>query len=1194
MEHTREQHNAIHISDKNLIVVAGAGSGKTRVLVERYLQLLEDNPDWRISALVAITFTREAAFEMRQRLREELEKRTRESGAGHWARHLSQLDSARIDTIHGLCADLLRANAAQAGVDPRFAVLDENESAILLDDIVLDALATVEAPLSKLFAHYDSFRIEGALRQLNLVNAEYAPATDDAEALFQQWEREWSDDVFEARRRLLDSAELANVVSASPAPNEDKLAELIAQYWRYLERIEDHEDAFTAARLLQECHDKGAVGNKGSAAAWGGVDAKKEAADALRDLRERIKDTLTAIGDPPGELDRATATLLPLWHRLLRDVRTAYRERKWESAQLDFDDLERLAADLLQDDVVQKRYRGSEFKHLLVDEFQDTNAAQWQIIKSLADLERGGSLFVVGDPKQSIYQFRGADVSVFNDVRDQIGDQEAGLALPLSTSFRSHRPLVEQFNALFEKMLVCDENSPVKKYEVVFGKPMQAFRNEAPAMPAITVQLLESEERDEAGEYVLGRSGRRQSRSTDDMRRWEAYEIARQIKRMVAEKVSVFDKERRETRAMQYGDVAVLFQSMTKLPLYEDVFKSQGVPYLAVAGRGYFDRQEVWDLLDLLRFLHNPADSLALATVLRSPIFAFSDDLLFALRLPRAEDADSPTPLPLWRALHVAAEEPLPGVADADLPLVSHALDTLGELLRLAGRVTIAELLRRALTLTNYQAILTGLPDGVRRRGNIEKLLGLAEDSGKITLGKFSQYLADLSAREAREGEVPLEPGNAVRLMTVHASKGLEFPLVVLADASWERGTGGAPTLQVDPQFGLSCSVYSAESNKYENGFAHRRNLKLQALKEAAERKRLLYVAATRAQDNLLISGAVKLKKDGALNARGWLNLLLPALGISDAPCEPDERRQFAGYPLRIRMPTAPPPPERLRPSVGAAATLWDNKADADDYPLLMPPLMKPLPSASELGMRHISATQIAHLGAYQQGENAEARRRIRGYIRDIVSTGMSEDDYEMTVSPRRHRERLVGRIVHEVLQFAKFSADAAISDEMIRAIAWENGLTRSAALPPALREIRDLLREYKNSKARRWIKKARAADRPVYTELPFMLRTEARVIHGVMDVLLRRSDDEWVIIDYKTSRVAKGAFAEHAKRFRLQLGIYAAAAKEQLGLAEPPRTYIHYIRGNQLIELSGQDCLRELNRLKSTVGELTEADAQA
>ena len=171
------------------------------------------------------------------------------------------------------------------------------------------------------------------------------------------------------------------------------------------------------------------------------------------------------------------------------------------------------------------------------------------------------------------------------------------------------------------------------------------------------MQLLESEERDEAGAYVSKTVWPAPKvRNADDMRRWEAYEIAAQIKRMITEERPVFDKETRETRGMAYRDVAVLFQSMTKLTLYEDVFKSQGLPFLTVAGRGYFDRQEVWDMLDLLRFLHNPADNLSLATVLRSPIFAFSDDLLFALRLQSDDAAEAREPLPLWRALHIAAE----------------------------------------------------------------------------------------------------------------------------------------------------------------------------------------------------------------------------------------------------------------------------------------------------------------------------------------------------------------------------------------------------------------------------------------------------------------------------------------------------------------------------------------------------------
>ena len=349
MQPTDEQLEAIN-SDENLIVVAGAGSGKTRVLVERYLRLLKDKPDWRINSLVAITFTREAAFEMRNRLRVELERLAQKDAGDQWGRHLSQLDSARIDTIHGLCASILRANAAQAGIDPKFEVLDENESAMLLDDIADDLLATIQAPLSTLFAHYDAFRIENTLKQMSLINAEYEPAPADPEMLIRLWETQWSEVVIEARDQLLASTELAEFAVAGPAPEEDKLAELAAQYWRYLSRMQDEEDAKTIAQLMRDCHDEGAVGNKGSAAAWGGSEAKKEAADSLRELRGRIKESLKEIGDAPNELDWATAEMLPLWHQLLQSVKAAYRRHKQENAQLDFDDLERLAAKLLQDE----------------------------------------------------------------------------------------------------------------------------------------------------------------------------------------------------------------------------------------------------------------------------------------------------------------------------------------------------------------------------------------------------------------------------------------------------------------------------------------------------------------------------------------------------------------------------------------------------------------------------------------------------------------------------------------------------------------------------------------------------------------------------------------------------------------------------------------------------------------------------
>ena len=1185
MQPTREQSDAIHIQDKNLLVVAGAGSGKTRVLVARYIQLLADNPAWPIGALVAITFTRAAAFEMRQRLREELEQRALAADGAHWARHLTALDSARIDTIHGLCADLLRANAAQAGVDPKFEVLDETEAAIMLDDVVADELAALDLPRAGLYAIYDAWRIEDELRRMSLVNSDFPADELDSDALFQRWQAQWAERVNDERRRLLASREAAAVEIIDYLTVNDSLADLLRMYrdqqWRLRTEKPQAEDVVA---ILQSWYKEGAVGNKGTAAAWGGKEAKKEVAQTMRALRVRVKTALDTIGDPPGAVDRQTADVLPLWRELYSRVRAAYHHRKAADARLDFDDLERLAAALLGDPAVRQRYRNAEFKHLLVDEFQDTNAAQWRIVRSLADLNCGGTLFAVGDPKQSIYQFRGADVSVFNRARARILQLDACRALPLSMSFRSHSALVGLFNALFARILVPDEGSPARAYEVAFDKGMRAFRDDPPAAPALELQLLDSGVRDESGAYIRGKGNRKLNYPADDIRRWEAWEIADRIQSMIAEARPVYDKDSRRWRPIDFRDIALLFQAMSNVTLYEEVFKSRGIPYLTVAGRGYYDRQEVWDMLDLLRFLHNPADDLSLASALRSPLFAFSDDLLFALRLLR-DDADET--LPLWQALHIAAVGGAPGLTEDDSPTLRFALEILTDLRRLSGRITISELLRLALVKTNYLAVLTGLPDGARRRGNIEKLERLAEASGKITLGKFTQYLDDLTSREAREGEALPEAGNALRLMTVHASKGLEFPLVILADASWERGAGGAPLLLADPEHGLSCQLYDAATNKFESGFAHRRNAELQKLKAAAERKRLLYVAATRAQDYLLISGQVSYTREGRWTSRGWLRQLLEALELQDIERHPQQICHFDKQPITVVMPPTPPPPNLLYQAANITDDLWDFEADPGDYPPLQPPLLGRLPPAPAPALTHITATQIAELGAFRHGLSERQRQVSARRFRAGVLGGLPPDAGTALNYGNRAAPAVIGEIVHELLRYGNFSLDKQGSDDMIRSVAWQKGLTNPQLAAPVQQEVRRLLELYAESAVCRWIRSAREHGRAVHTELAFLFRTDKRVIHGVMDLLLEGPDGEWLIIDYKTSQVIADAYEADARRYLLQLGVYAAAAQKQLGLERPPQTYIHYIRGNRTVKLASEHCLAELDELEAAIGAL-------
>ena len=1167
MEHTPEQWDAIHIRDRNLVVVAGAGSGKTRVLVERYLQMLEVNPDWPLNALVAITFSREAAYEMRQRLREELEERARKNPGAQWARHLAQMDSARIDTIHGLCADILRANAAHAGLDPKFEVLDETDAAILLSETVDDVLAAIEAPHDRLFAHYDAGRIRETLNRMDLVGGEHPPQPDEPDALFQSWLQEWSQAVFAARERLIASKKARALAYIGFLPADDTLSDLVAQYRAYISKVLQADDARNICQMLESCHRDGAVRNKGSAKKWGSAEAKAEVASLLRDLRARIADTLKEVGDMPGAIDRLTAQMQPLWRQLLGTVRETYRARKDADARLDFDDLERLAAEALAAPAVQARYRNAEFKHLLVDEFQDTNRAQWSIIKALADLNHGGSLFVVGDPKQSIYQFRGADVSAFGRAKQEIAARAGGCALNLSTSFRSHPNLVNQFNALFEIVLTPDEDSAAPEYEVALGKPMKAFRKKSPPAPSLELLLLDRD---------------RSEGNAADMRRWEAHEIVDRVTSRVDEGWPVYDKDKRQWRDIEYGDIAILFQAMSNVGIYEDVFKSRGIPFLTIAGRGYFDRQEVWDVMALLRFLHNPADDLSLATVLRSPLFAFSDDLLFALRLIVAEDRRAPAPL--FSALSLAAAHDAPGISESDLPLLRRALDTLTDLRQVAGRLTISELLRRALAETDYLAILTGLPDGERRRGNIEKLLDLAQDSGKVTLEKFSVYLNDLTAREVREGEAHVEAGDALRLMTVHASKGLEFPAVILADASWTRRRPGAATLLADPAHGLSCQVYDPDANEYANGFAHRRNLKLQAHREAAERKRLLYVAATRAQDYLLVSGQVKCNKAKQWTAAGWLGQLISALDLADLPSEVWQTRQFAEVPISVRMPLQPPAPDSRLTPPQSAGDMWDPDFAVDMRPTDPPPLLAPLPPFSSVAGLHIQATQLAQLGEKLRGKGKDQRQAVMRQFTDSVQLGPAEPEADLNIQRRSARPRLIGAIVHAMVQYEDYADIASGSRSMIESIAWGHGLTNPGALKSVENEVRSLLSEYTRSEAHQWIREARADGRPVYTELPFIYRRNGLVIHGVIDVLLMGADGVWRIIDHKTSAVSREKCEEHAQQYRLQLGAYAAAAQERLKLESAPQAYVHYLRANRIIPLASDDCIAELEELDSVI----------
>lgn len=1066
MQLTDEQYHAIHIQDQNLIVTAGAGSGKTRVLVERYLNLLDTHPDWRLADLVAITFTEKAAREMRDRVRDAVQGRLRDE---RWRALETQLDSARIGTIHSLCATILRANPAEAGIDPAFEVLDEVESALLLADAIEATLAEIDP---NLLVYYGVRTVRENLRRYVSQDTPF-DLPDSPDALLAHWQAVNAEATEIATQAVLDDEILWQNLHWEPPgawPRDDKLTPSWDIVHQNTQALSDGATMWEALSALDAIRLTG-----GAAKNWGDKAIVAETKDALRTIREQARHHLKNWPRALDADDERAAEMLFFWQAALQSAHENFTALKAERALLDFNDLERLTVQLLNEHPnVAERYASAEFQHLMVDEFQDTNVSQREILYRLSGMAPG-KLFVVGDPRQSIYAFRGADVSVFHAVQADIVAQ-GGQSVGLSRSFRTHRQLVATFNDLFGRLMFAGAS-----YEVDYGDGMSAERP-AQDFHRHPFEMILLDKVDKA-------------QTAEDLRNWEAAEIAHYLHSLFAQQAPVYDKDLRDYRPFQYGDAAILFRSFNRVAQFEAVFKSAGLPYVTLAGKGYFDRQEVWDMLNLLRVLHNPADDLALASVLRSPMFGFSDDELLWLRLSGHQR--------LWDAL-------------MECDWADFARVTLTDLARLAGRVTVVELLTAALDATAYDAIVSGLPDGARRRGNLEKLMDKARQSGRITLGDFTAYVGDLTASEAREGEAVVEGGGAVKIMTVHASKGLEFPVVVIAEGHQPRSNRNTPPLQYDAEMGMVCSLVD-DAGERLTPFAYEWVQKLSNWRDLAEHKRLLYVAATRAQDYLLITGRK------ANDDYSWIGQICTVYGI-------DGVGDWGG--IRVHMPATPP-------ELAQHVTETPIDETPSDVPTMEPPLLAPLDLESTAPARHLSVTQLEYLGGIDTYDPREAG--VRQFRHSVFH------DAPEPVAPalrNRNMRRIVGAIVHKALRVNVMHKDALL------AYAWDEGITGVEEVEAVLEEAQELIQRYlRNDPLANATKTLR--------EIPFVLQTRTRTIHGVIDVLYQRGD-EWVVLDYKTAPILASQVPTHAQQYIIQLGAYAQAVSARLG--KVPRTLLYYL----------------------------------
>lgn len=1102
------QQQAVTHSAHAIAVTAGAGSGKTLSLVGRYLHLLEQG--YPIRSILAITFTEKAAREMRSRIRSALHN----SGSSTQnALHPSAFDSARIGTIHSLCAEILRAHPAEAGLDPQFEVLEEGLASALQAEAVESALAwaATDEPCAALFGVFKENELRQIIKALMSRRLDVNSLLPTGEELAVR-EKFASALSFHLTSHLnaqtwLDCFDVLNSHrSKSPEDKLELSRQSVLASWNEIQKAcvaQQWDNVLISLTTLRK-----SISTQGQKGNWDNIETIR---DAMKVLRGIYDEHLKFLAEKSRfTFDEQAATYLPAVTRLFDQTLREYQSRKEERQSLDFDDLESLAAVLLSGNPSVRDLQSvqSDLRAVLVDEFQDTNDRQRQIVYSLTGFSKSPvtnyqspienrkseivNLFIVGDAKQSIYRFRQADVTVFRQVQSDI-QSAGGTLIDLDLTFRAHKPLLESINSLLAPIL-GETDDPARPYLVPFA-PLRAYRQK-PEHETIQPPFIE---------FHLGLG-----ENADEGRQSAAKALANRL------------RELHETDGFAWGDMALLFRSSTAFPVYESALEAAGIPFITVAGRGFYDRPEIRDLLNALAAIADPSDDLALVGFLRSPAFAIPDAEIYKLRYP----GHSTSPVKLLESLKEQVDrytgaQVNNGTSNTQYPTEIHPLSflihpyaVLTELHSLSGRTSAANILKKFLDLTHYRAILSTAPNGARLIRNVDKLLADAQRSRLVSLTDFLAYIQTLRDVSFREGEAPADSSSsgAVQLMTVHKAKGLEFPFTVIADASYEH-RGSPQKIQLADSLLLDLRDDDFHPTAWQ--LAARREADL----EDAEDRRLLYVAATRAKEKLLISGYVKQKKDG-LSFGGWLSYF-PFLEMA-APEHPllENGIYTEIYPFSQTDASDSPEPD----SVSTDSPLATGEGLGVRVDLLPPLASTPSPTDDKTRAR----------------ESDPPQRVWR-----IVSK---------TKTPYAP-SWLVGRLVHEALRRWHFPDDDF--DSFLRPFALESGLTDEAEIRTAVHESRRLLDRLR---AHTLFTELDSAHEARYHEVPYYT-PEGR---GIID-LLYRTDAGWTIIDFKTDEVRSNDEARETIRreaYDVQVARYARAIESQLGVQAKTRLVFLNVNG--------------------------------
>jgi ATP-dependent helicase/nuclease subunit A len=1200
---TPEQQRAIDTVGHSLLVSAAAGSGKTAVLTERCAYLVCDAPEpCNVDELLVVTFTEAAATEMRTRVRTALTARAGRDNADERVAHqLASVERATIGTLHAFCGRLLRQNFHAAGFDPDFAILDGDAAALLKRETVRNLVAARFAGqpprgfTGLLDGHFngDDGAMGGEVLSIyetisalpapqawladarqRLGEAAQAPALR-ASAFGRAFIGDLATELDALRARIAGAIEAMARLGEFPGyVNALREAAAIADHWR--DTLELHGiDALAEEANFQPSKLPSVAST---------VPNKALAKETVDDVRKEMKEgpLRSALRFTESQWrDGMAATLAPTMEllALVDDFTDAYAAAKSRLRSLDFSDLERRAMALLCEAgdparpsafarACHRRYR-----YVLVDEYQDINELQEAILRLVSRECFGaasGNLFCVGDVKQSIYRFRAAEPDLFLRRYDRFKHDagSGGEVIDLNANFRSRAPLLQAVNAIFERLMTRDA-AGIDYADGHRLQPGATFPPEGDFTGApIELHLLPANPQADDGEPA----------DTADMERAEreAVFIAGRIRSLMGEdgstRARVVDGER--TRDIRYGDIAILLRTRKfKVAQYADILRKRGIPVLAEGGSGFFSATETLDVLSLLRLLDNLQQDLPLAAVLRSPL----------ANLPDAEDSLARVRLayPVDMVSFHAAVQRYAVEHDDDLAAhLRHVLQQLNAWRELAQRRPLAEVLATIYESSGYLAFVCGLDDGQQRKANLLELHRRAGQFGQLGsagggLSRFLAFMEELSDElDAGQASVAGAAKDAVRIVTVHKSKGLEFPVVFVADLGKAFNLSDARgSILYDKDEGLGLQVVDESKLVRYPSLATTVIRPRLTKKMLAEELRVLYVALTRAKEHLILVGTPKDKQYERWQSR-WAGHAGPL---------PTDEVLAARTALAWLVPIAVATGGAVMAVVAhTGQDVSVEQAKPDDawmrvapYAALRP--LDPAPAIDNETSDVIARLSFAYPHApYTVAPAVESvTARAHGHL---TATAVEEQPAAITLPHPRFTIETgepgaadVGTATHLVLENLNFAADAPPVAAQVQSL-----MDRKLMSPQLARcvdvgsiewvlagELGTLLRDPEAALHREL--PIYFADGAIGPEQPSADPRDRVMVRGRVDLFVRHAGGD-TIVDYKTDRVTGPKLAERVDAYRLQMNAYADAIARVAG--QRPAVWLVFLSQRTIIRL--------------------------